>query len=392
MSVVVSLATLLVSKTKAEILKAGLAICTALELPVTTWQAGDPTRAQLMLDAEILEAQEQLAEGFISSGFLDYASGWWLKICAKQFFNVDVPEATFATTDVVVTNPTGYVDDDVRPGDWTFKCTLTGKTFHNITGGVLPGKVGGVNGTLTVTVEADEAGSESSAGAGEIDDFVSGPKGVTCSNPVAAVGSDEQDPAVTKAQCRAKAASFSPNGPADAYTFVAREKTLTGTSGITDARSFPDSDFGDVVVYLRGPSGAVSDADRTLAETAILKKATPLCITPTVLSVANVVVPVTYELWVYKSCNMSGDEVAAAVELALEQMLAKRPIGGDIIEPATTGKLYRTLIESTIKGVLPDQAFRVVLTLPAADVDLTNSQVAALGAVTPTVNLVKDPT
>jgi hypothetical protein len=102
------------------------------------------------------------------------------------------------------------------------------------------------------------------------------------------------------------------------------------------------------------------------------------------------VVPVTYELWVYKSVNKSSAEVAEGVEAALEQMFAARPIGGDIVYPATTGQLYRSLIESTIRSVYP-QAFRVAVALPAGDTPLTNGQVAALGAIGATVNVVVDP-
>src|SRR5262249_39771218 len=159
---------------------------------------------------------------------------------------------------------------------------------HNTTGGNLPAKVGVVNGTLTITVIADEAGSGSSAGAGEIDTLVTTSLGVTCSNATAAVGTDEQDESVTRQQCPDKLGSLSPNGPVDAYRYVARNSALTGSTAITRVRAYPDSDTGDVLVYLAGPSGAISSADRALAETAIADWATPLCITPTVSSATNV--------------------------------------------------------------------------------------------------------
>jgi hypothetical protein len=82
--------------------------------------------------------------------------------------------------------------------------------------------------------------------------------------------------------------------------------------------------------------------------------------------------------------------VQADVESALEAAFALRPIGGDIIPPATSGKLYLSLIESTIKGTFP-QAFRVTLAAPAGDTALSVGQIAALGTVTPTVNLIADP-
>jgi hypothetical protein len=124
---------------------------------------------------------------------------------------------------------------------------------------------------------------------------------------------------------------------------------------------------------------------------AILANCTPLCITPTVTSVAAVTVAVSYSMKLYKSSNRSAAEAAADVETALLALFAARPIGGDIVSPATTGLLYRSLLQSTIQGVFP-QAFDVAVTVPSGDTALTNGQVAALGAVTPTITIVPDPT
>lgn len=386
---VTTLATLLVQHTKAEIYKYALGIATSIGLPVSSWQAGDPTRAAFFVEAEFLESLEAQRVGFTGSGFLDFAVGIWRPVIAKQGFNVDIPEARAATTTVTLTNTKGGVYD-IDPGDLTLKNTTTGKTYHSTTGGHLPAKVGAVNGTLDIVVVADEPGSDSSAGAGEIDALVTTLGTVTCSNALAAIGVDEQDWTITKQQCQDKLGSFSPNGPREAYRYVARNPDLTGTNAITDARVYGDSDVGEVTVYLRGPSGAVAESDRALVETAILKYATPLCVTPTVLSCTNVVVPITYSLNLYKSANKTATDAAADILTALEALFAGRPIGGDIVAPATTGKLYRSLIESTILRVFP-QAFNVVVALPAGDTTILNNEVAALGTVTPTVTLVVDP-
>jgi hypothetical protein len=385
----VSLASLLIQETKAAIYSAGLSIASAVGLPVSSWQPGDPTRTLFYAQAEKLEKLDAIQAQSIRARFLDYAEGDWLTILADQQFGVVVPSATYASTEVVLTNNGGGVYG-LAAGDLTFKSTLSGKTYRNTTGGTLAAKVGSTPGTLTITVVADEPGSDSSAGAGEIDALVTTLLGVTCSNPLAAIGVDKQSDATTRQQCRDRLGRLSPNGPREAYADVARDSSLTGTSGITRVRAYGDSTNGAVTVYLAGPSGAVSSADRTLVETAILKWATPLCITPFVLSCTNVVVPVTYQLWVYKSCNKTAGEVASDVQAALSQMLAARPIGGDIIAPSTTGILSQSLIESTIRSVYP-QAFRVVVSSPASDVSLANGLVAALGTVTATVNIVEDP-
>jgi hypothetical protein len=380
----VSLSSLLVQNTKAYIYDYALAIAETLGLPVSTWQPGDPTRSLYHVESELLATLEEIVVNFIKAGFLDYASGDWLEILADQVYGVTVPDATYAETDVVLTNSGGgtYIID---AGDITLKNSTTGKTYHNTTGGTL-----NAGSTLTITVIADESGSDSSAAAGEIDEMVTTLLGVTCTNATAAVGTDKQDDATTRQQCRDKLGSFSPNGPREAYSYVARNSDLTGTTAVTRTRVYADSDTGDVTVYLAGPSGAVAGADVALVEEAILEWATPLCITPTVLSVTTVSVPITYELWIYKSANKSAAEVEEDVEEALEQMFAVRPIGGDIIPPDTTGKLYKSMIESTIRSTFPE-AFRVSVSLPAGDTSLTNGQLAILGTITPTVNIVTDP-
>lgn len=380
-----SLANLLVQETKEAIYETGLRIANAIGLPVSTWQAGDPTRSQFHLEAEILAAVEAVAAGYVASGFLDSATGPWREILADQQFGVVVPAASSASTTVTLTNAGGGVYD-LEAGDLTFRNATSGKTYRNTTGGHL-----GAGETLDVTVVADEAGSDSSAGAGEIDELVTALLGVTCSNAEAAIGTDAQDWDVTKQQCRDKIDTLSIVGGAKgAYSYVARNPDLTGTRGVTRVRVFSDSDVGDVVVYLAGPSGAVSSADRALVEDAILTYATPLCVTPSVLATTNVSVPITYQVWLYTSANRSAAEAEADILAALQALFASRPIGGDIIPPATTGALYKSMIESTIRGVFP-QAFRVTVSTPSGDTALGNGEVATLGAVTATINLVVDP-
>ena len=167
------------------------------------------------------------------------------------------------------------------------------------------------------------------------------------------------------------------------------KSTLSGTANVTRARAFADSDTGDVTLYLAGPSGAVAEADRALVEAAIITNATPLCVTPTVLSSTNVLVPITYQLWLYSSVGVTEAEAEAAVDAALDAMFLSRPIGGDVI--SASGNLYLTMIESVIRATYPGKAFRVSVPLPAGDTPLAQNEVAVKGAVTPTITFVDDP-
>ncbi len=382
-----SLFSLILQQTKQEFVDFGIGICRAIGVPVTSWQPGDPSRSQIMLESTIAAEREPMISGYIQSGFIEYAEGDWHTICAKQFFNVDVPEATYATTELVLTNNGGGVYEEIAPNDLSFVNTVTGKKYHNTTGGDL---LAGPGTTLTLTIEADEPGSDSSAGAGEIDDFNGqGLDGVEVSNATAAIGFDKQSKATTNLQCSDKLESLSPDGPSGAYAFVARNRDLTENAAVTRVRAISSSDSGDVTIYIATPSGAVTGPDRDKVEAAIVRWATPLCVTPTVISASNVVIDVTYEIWVYSSVNKTEAEVKAAILRSLQALIADRPVGGDIIEPAETGAIYSSLVLSAIRASFP-QIFKATLSAPS-DVALANNQVAALGTVTGTVHFVRDP-
>lgn len=244
---------------------------------------------------------------------------------------------------------------------------------------------------LVLDVAADEAGSDSSAAAHEIDTMVTTLLGVTCDNDVAAIGIDAESALSIVTGCRDKLGSLSPNGPKDAYNYVARRSELTGTTGITRTRTLADSTTGDVTVYLAGPSGAVSGADRTLAETAITQYATPLCVTPTIYSAVSHPINVTYTAWLYASVGQTEAEIKAAIADALADAFLARPIGGDVIAPATTGAFYVSLIESTIREAFPAHTFRMSVSAPATDEALAMSEVASLGTITATIYLEVDP-
>jgi len=381
-----TLTSLLLQETKATIYAAALAVADTLGLPVTSWHAGDPTRSLYHVLSTKLATIEAIVVSYCKSGFLDYAEGDWLTLVAEQVYDVDRTEATTATTTVTLTNGGGGLFE-IEAGDLTFKSSTSNKTYHNTTGGTL---ASGPGTTIPIEVEADEAGSDSSAAALEIDTMVTTLSSVTCSNATAATAVDEELDAALRVRCRAKLASLSPNGPADAYTYVALTSELSGTSNVTRARSVADATDGSVDIYLAGPSGVVAGADVTLVETAIATYATPLCITPTVASATGVSVAITYQLWIYSSVGETAAEIEAAVAAALAAKFAEQPIGGDVIT-TPPGSLYLTLIESVIRGVYPAHAFRVSVSAPAGDTSLAISEVATLGTVTATITLVTPP-
>jgi len=376
-----TLASLLTKETRAQIYARALTLAASLGLTTTSWAAGDSTRSLYHLVSQILSSLEAQVAGFIGSGFLEYATGDWLTILAAQLFNVTRTEATYATSKITLTNGGGglYSFD---AGDVIVKASASGATYTCTSGGTLsPGPAT----TLIMEVTADLAGSGSNAAIGDIDTMVTGMPGVTVSNYTAAVASDAESDADLRTRCRAKLGMLSPNGPRDAYDFVARTEAYSGTTEVTRTRTIGDATTGDVTVYCAGSSGAITAPALALVQTALEKYAAPLCITPTAVNCTTTAIDVTYTLWVYASVGEDEATIEAAVYDALVAMLAARPIGGDIIAPATTGAVYQSLIASTIRDVYPDHAFRVTVTAPAGDTALAINAVPTIGTVTPTV-------
>jgi hypothetical protein len=387
---IIDVATLFVAEGKEKILAKGLQIANAIGVDTTTWSDGDPTITDFFFISELLEVLEQIVAALVESGFRDSATGRFLKVVLYQVYGVEVPEATRASCLATLTN-TGGGQYTIAVGSITAKNTTTGKTFRNVSTGT-PGTLFGV-GAICSDVEflADEPGSDSNTAVGELDALVTVLRGVTIVNTTAAIATDEPTVEQQRQLGRDALASASANGPRDIYNSVAKNSKLTGTTNITDARTYDDSDTGDVTLYLRGPSGAVVEEDRALVEAAILKNAMGLCQTPLVLSATNKVVAITYQIWLYADDAREEAEIEEAAEELILAMFLARPIGGDIIPPATTGALYRSLIESTIKSVSA-RTFRVDVTLPAIDsTAVAQNEVLVPGTITATVTKVPVP-
>jgi uncharacterized phage protein gp47/JayE len=385
----VSFSALVQRASKSEILAKGLTVAEAVGLSVTSWAVGDPTRSLYHYLAELLESFEATIQPMVAAAALDFIpdDSLWLDVVGYQVYGVERIAATYAAPPILLTN-TGGGYYEIAPRELTFKNAVTGKTYQNVTGGTLSP---GPGTTLALDAIAEEEGADSSAAAGEIIEIVSAPLGVECTNPTAALALDKEEPAAYRARCKAKTGALSPNGPRDAYVYVAKTPALTGVTTVTRARGHGESATGTVTLYVAGATGPIPAPDLVLVQDAIVRWATPLCITPDVQNAAALSVPITYQIWLYRSVNREAAEIQTAIQTALIKMFALRPIGGDVIPPATAGALYRSLIISTIKSVYPDHTFRVEVTSPAADTALAVNQVPILGTLTPTVTFVQDP-
>ena len=391
----VSLATLLLKATKAEIYKKLLDIGVVTGLLTESWEEGDPTRSLWDATSELAEVWEANRGEIVAGGLLGLASGKWLTLLLAQNYNVTRRVATFATCTVEVTNATSENLGTIDIDDLTFENSSTGATYRNTESKVL-----GPSSTVTFEVEAEVAGTDSNAGIGDIDTLVPSIPGVTATNTTAAVALDEESDDAATDRGKAKLESFSPAGPKGAYDYAIKTPELQtdGVSNVTRTRIVDESDIGQVAVFVAGASGAVLAGDVTKAEEAAETYANPHKTDLFVLNTTNKTIAVTYALWVYDTINLTTAEIEDLVEAKLVEEFPKRPIGGDVIPPATSGKIYRDWIEAQILAAVYPHGFRCTVSTPAADVDLqldfqpqgvSIAEVAVLGTITPAVTIVE---
>jgi hypothetical protein len=361
----VNISTLFTVLTQSEWFSRGLEIARVVGLPVTTWRTGDPTRSYYLFISEILASLDGPAGEFVRSSFLSSARGDWLRVLADEVYGVVPDDATYAEPTVTLTNTGGGVYE-IEAGDLTVRASTTSKTYHSTSVASL-----GPGDTETVQLVADEAGSDSSVGVNEIDEFVTSFDGVEIASSTAGLANDAATDDEVKDQCRASRGALSPNGPADAYIWVAKNSDLTGLTGINRAASAP-STTGLVTVTVASQSGAVLSPALDAIEAAILRWATPLCGSVVVVSATEFEVDGIYTI--YKSPDLSATtaEITAAVYSALDALFAATRIGGQ------GGVLSEDAITEAIRKVFPNLIYRIT---GVTDVTLTTSQIPVRGDI-----------
>lgn len=373
----VTLSSLFSVETATAIYQKGLDVATALGVAVTDWEAGDPTRSLYHFLAEYLATREEIQSQYIESGFLDDAEGEWLTIKAKQDYNVDRTEGSPAAGTLTLTNSSDGLYYSLDAGDLSFKSSTSGKTYRSTTAVAIgPGETDDAVGWV-----ADEDGTDSSAGTDEIDELISALPDLSVTASVAGLGVDEQSDASLREACRNSLSALSPNGPANAYEYVATTPALTGSTEVTRAVSDGDNTTGDVTLYIAGNDGDVTAGAVSAVEDAIAEWATPLCITPTVVNATEVLVSVSITVYMLSGSGASEAEVQAAVQSDVAAAFPAVPIGG------YGGVFPVELIRGAAKTQYPNSMYNQVVATPAADVALTAGQVAVLSG-TPAVTVV----
>lgn len=351
---------------------------------VTSWKPGAVARTIITAWAIGLSSLSQLQALIARSGFLELSSGNWLTLVAYYVYGVTRQEATFATGEVTLTNTGGGSFPGEGVDDRTFTNSTTGKSYRNSEGFDLDPL-----GTVTIPVVAIEAGAASTSVPGAVDEIETTMIGVTVSNTLAIVGSDAESDSLLRARCYEKLGALSPNGPWDAYSYIARQtKRPDGTPiGVTRVRVTKDG-FGKVDVYCATPTGGVASVDVAYLEEALQQNATPLCVTLDTHGAENVVFNVSYAVKMYNTSGLTEQQIKDAIAAKLASFFSSHPVGGNVVDGV--GRVYADAIGTVIGSALPQIMSRQVL-VPSTDTILGVGQVPVLGNVTGTITQVAPP-
>ena len=381
-----ALSDLLSPLTADEVMTDELAIATTLGLTVTAWQPVSVARAIYQTNAQVIaNLTNQMVTNIAAGGFATTAAALptftWMDLVSEQVYNVTrIPatQATLDSTEFTVTNSSGAIQGPFAINELLFVNPATGKQFQNTAAVTL---ALGANG---VAIEAQEAGAASTSGPGTITQLATPIVGVTCTNSAAAVGTDAETNAQLLQRDQAKLGALSPNGPAQAYYFVATS-LLDSTQPFYNAnlsepitRVSTVSSPARVKVYLANAAGAPSAPDVAIVDAAFQVWCVPLGTTATAYAAGETSIAVTATVYIPSSAGVDATQLQTAIGAALATYFESIPIGG------VTGSSPNIVPRSQIIAVIDEtetQIADIVLTLPATDTSVPTTKVPVLGAV-----------
>ncbi len=352
----------------------------------------------------------------------------YLSDMGSNFWGTDRILEDYATGLITFTNQgTGATTQTFAPYALTFQsidadATGLAPTYRNteaatydlVGGGSLtPGGGGaltvGAGQAVYLPIQCEQAGTVGSAAATRITILANALPGVTVSNAAAVIGSGREGAVAYRDRCRIAPAATSPNGPADAYRYIAlgarkNPTTLavfyfptasttglgadadgnlvaipnaTGISlGVTRVYVSKDSATGIVLIYFANDDGAVSTQD--LADLSALFDAAywPDCTTRSFNKAIETTVTVAATIKAKSGAGVTTAGIAAKVNTALAAFFKTVDIGG-YDQTLGAGTLYADKVRSVIEQADP-AIYQVTMSSPGGDVSLALGHFAKL--------------
>lgn len=361
---------LMVPITRDQFVESMLQILADLGLPTTAWQELSAVREYIYATANSDAILSDSITPAARAGLLDYAEGQWLTLTADQEYDVERIVSTFATGDIRLTETDGdphtFAAGDVRVLNET-----TGKTYTNSEGGTLT-----ANGTLDLAFIADEPGSASDLVSGQTLSLLTAIPGVTPSHVADLLGQDEETDQSVRDRCRDSMAKASPNGPAAAYDYFAKSALRPDGTAVGVTRTKRVEANATVTLYCADADGGISAPDVAIVQDVIDLNVVPTGFTAIVVAASTLAVSLAFTLYRSPTATASEASLEVLINAAIASYFSSIPVGGD---PSLSfqGIFVSTLIQR-IRNACGANVVDVVVTTPAADVALGDSQVPVI--------------
>lgn len=357
-----------------------LGIAAGIGLPESAWQPISIGREIIYINAQIASNFSLvMQQGVAAGGFLTYATGDWLTLCAHEIFDTDRIESSSATGKIRLRNASAV--------PWTFLAggarvlnKTSNKTYTSTVGGTVP--PGGYIDTTDFL--ADEPGTASNLTAGDVLQMVGTVPGVTPEWLQNLIGQDEETDPRLRTRSREANAKASPNGPGDAYNYFAKTTPRPGAPdgvfiGVTRTNVVEGN--ATVTVYCADADGPLITSDRDLVFAYINGNVVPTGFTVIVPDPSCAVNSITLEIGLVPNpeSSASRSDTEAAITNAVVAYFSIIEVGGD--KAQSFQGIYRDTLIQLIRNAAGSAVLSVSLVLPATDVPLSSNEVPALAAL-----------
>ncbi len=360
-------------------------IAIQLGLPATAWQPTSIARENLYINAQVVSNFSVVTQqGAAAGGFLTYAQGEWLTLCAYEIFDTTRIESSYATGKIGLQNTT-LVAYTFGPGDVrVLDESNGGMTYTNTIGGTVPPQVGVTPGTLATTdFSADQPGTSSNLTSSDTLSLVTTVAGVTPYWVANLIGQDEEGPEALRERAREANAKASPNGPSDAYNYYAKSTLRPDGTNVGVTRTNQVQGNGTVTLYLADADGALDPTDREYVFDNINEQVVPSGFSLVIPepSCSTLAIPITITLTPNPDSSASQGTIEDNIETAITDYFATIDIGGS--KSLTFKGVYLSTLVTIIRNAGGTDVLNVVVVAPAADVALTPDEIPTLGTYLP---------
>jgi len=349
-----------------------------LGFAATSWQSGGDARTLVEIGGFVWSDVSQYADTLSRAVFNSSSTGDLLTAFSDSHYDNQRVTAISAIHTCTLTDAASTGPHTIAIGAMTVRDNTTNATtYKNTTGGTIP-----VGGALTgVSFQAETTGIVGNVAVAAIDAVVTGPAGVTVTNPdlgsgtsITTQGIDLEADSVLQTRNTTKWALLSQTRPSDAYVNMALVAD-TDVARVSVDNTNPRG-AGTVDIYIARATAIATAADVATVQ-AYVDARRPVTADVLVIASAALSVAITGTVHVTEALRDAAKE--AEIEAAATAYVDTLKPGGEVLPGGVQGFVIFSELIAAISAV--DGVRRVSLTAPTADVALLATQIAQVSTV-----------